>query len=215
MARKRESTRPQPWLQGPLSLLSPFARDSMRRASAELSPFAQFRKFCSSIRATRATASRRAPLEQPHPTRLFAPAAPRKRSELGMCADLNSIHSPVDVLFRMNGIPAIHPWGKTYEVPICFTSSRSRSDNRNSSVRRQHLLLRFHKRAVEPRKLRANKRHLPYEIHNAGHRTIHLGAIEHGRSILGFRRSPDRHRRRCRAGKNLQQPDAQPRSRAY
>lgn len=65
-------------------------------------------------------------LPHPLPARFLTAPAPRNRSYSGMCTLLNRTCSPHHLLFRMNGIPAIHPWEKTYEVQISFTASRGR-----------------------------------------------------------------------------------------
>jgi hypothetical protein len=74
---------PQPWLQGALSLLSPFVRHSRSGPKPKLSSFAHHCKCSSSIRATRATASNDDPREHSRRARLLTlPASsPQLRCE--------------------------------------------------------------------------------------------------------------------------------------
>src|ERR1700733_1304046 len=68
---------PQPWLPGPLSLLSPFAGNSMHRPKPKLFSFAHSCKFPTVVCPTRATASRNAQLEQSD----TPPSSPQLRHE--------------------------------------------------------------------------------------------------------------------------------------
>src|ERR1700691_4984755 len=74
----------------------------------------------------------------------------RIRSESYMCAQLHRICFSRRLISRMNGVPAIRRWEKTYEVQNSCTAWRSSFDGGNSGLRRYRVLHCLHKGVFVP-----------------------------------------------------------------